>query len=114
MICDDDDGILEMVALVLKTKGYRVVTEIQSKRLCERIRLEKPDLLLLDLWMPALNGEEVLKLLKHNPETKHLPVVVISASRGGADIAKHSGADDFLEKPFDIHRLVTKIREYVY
>src|SRR5438128_3257652 len=95
LICDDDDGILDMVSLILRSKGFNVITEMQSLSIFSRIETEKPDLLLLDLWMPQLSGEEILKTLKSNPETKALPVVVISASRDGAEVAKNSGADDF-------------------
>ncbi len=114
LVCDDDDGILDMLSIILQSKGYSVVTEMHSKGIYERIEKEKPDLLLLDLWMPQLSGEEILKTLKNNPQTKGLPVVVISASRDGADVAKHSGADDFLEKPFDISKLVNKIQSYIH
>ena len=114
LICDDDDGILDMLSMVLNNKGYDVVTEIHSTNIYDTLNEVKPDLLLLDLWMPKLNGEEILKTLKQKADTKMLPVVVMSASRDGAEIAKRSGADDYLEKPFDIMKLVTKIQANVH
>lgn len=114
LVCDDDDGILDMLSLVLNNKGYDVTTEIHSISIYNKIEEIKPDLLLLDLWMPRLNGEEILKTLKKNQHTKALPIVVMSASRDGAEIAKRSGADDYLEKPFDIKNLMIKIQAYVH
>ena len=113
LVCDDDDGILDMLSMVLNNKGYDVITVIHSVNIYDKLDEVKPDLLLLDLWMPKLNGEEILKTLKEKTDTKMLPVVIMSASRDGAEVAKRFGADDYLEKPFDIKKLVTKIQAHV-
>jgi DNA-binding response OmpR family regulator len=109
IICDDDEGILEMLAIILEDSGYNVVAEQNSLNLYELIEREKPDLLLLDLWMPVLSGDQVLLHLRSQPETKSLPVIVLSASTDGPEIASKAGATDYIAKPFDIDHLLDGI-----
>jgi DNA-binding response OmpR family regulator len=109
MICDDDKAILELIEIVLADSGYRVIAEQNSLNLYDLIAREKPDLLLLDLWMPLLSGDQVLMHLRSNPETKDLPVIVLSASTNGHKVANEAGANDYLAKPFDIDELLYHI-----
>lgn len=113
LICDDDEGILDMLEIVLEGSGYHIVSVQNSLHLYEVIDREHPDLLLLDLWMPVLSGDQVLKSLRKNPKTHELPVIVISASRDGQQIAVDAGANDFMAKPFDLDLLLEKIQHYV-
>jgi CheY-like chemotaxis protein len=113
LICDDDEGILDMLEIVLDGSGYRTIAVQNSLNIYETIAREQPDLLLLDLWMPVLSGDQVLKTLRRNPETNELPVIVISASREGKQIAVAAGADDFMAKPFDLDSLLQRIEHYI-
>jgi len=113
MICDDDEGILDMLEIVLEGSGYHIVPVQNSLLIYDVIEREHPDLLLLDLWMPVLSGDQVLKSLRKNPQTHELPVIVISASRDGQQIAVDAGATDFMAKPFDLDFLLKKIQEYL-
>jgi DNA-binding response OmpR family regulator len=110
LVCDDDEGILDMVTFVLEDSGYNVIPEKNSMNVYSVIQREQPDLLLLDLWMPVLSGDQVLKVLKSNPQTMRLPVIIISASTEGQKIAVEAGASDFLAKPFDIDQLVNRVQ----
>lgn len=110
MVCDDDHGILEMMEFIMEDYGYDVCTEASSMQLLKTMEREKPDLLLLDIWMPMLSGDQVLKNLRADSKFQLLPVIMYSASNEGAAIAEKSGADDYLPKPFDIDILVRKIR----
>jgi DNA-binding response OmpR family regulator len=109
LICDDDEGILDMLAFVLEDSGFDVIPEKNSMNVYSLIEKEQPDLLLLDLWMPVLSGDQVLRVLKSNPQTRGLPVIVVSASTEGQKIARDAGASDFLAKPFDIDQLVNRV-----
>lgn len=109
LVCDDDEGILDMVSFVLEDSGFLVIPESNSLNVYSLIEKEKPDLLLLDLWMPVLSGDQVLKMLRNNPETKDLPVIVISASTEGQKIAQEAGASAFIAKPFDIDQLINRV-----
>jgi CheY-like chemotaxis protein len=109
LVCDDDEGILDMVSFVLEDSGFEVIPESNSLNVYNLIEKEKPDLLLLDLWMPVLSGDQVLKILRSNPKTKYLPVIVISASTEGQKIAQEAGASAFIAKPFDIDQLINRV-----
>lgn len=109
MICDDDEGILDITGLLLESYGYHVLLEPNSMHLLARISEEKPDLLLIDIWMPFLMGDEIVRILKSNEETARLPVIMFSASRESEQIALEVGADDYIAKPFSIEDLNRKI-----
>lgn len=110
MICDDDEGILDLLELVLRDEGYETIPEINSLNVSQIVDREHPDLLLLDLWMPVLSGDQVLRTLRDNPKTRKLPVIIISASNDGKSIAMNAGATDFVSKPFDLDKLVNRVK----
>jgi CheY-like chemotaxis protein len=112
LICDDDQDILEMLVLVLETYGYHAIAENSSPNLFNTIRKEHPGLVIIDLWMPLMTGDEVVKQLRQSPETEKLPVIVISASMDGQETAANAGANHFISKPFDIVNLIDKIEQY--
>jgi DNA-binding response OmpR family regulator len=109
LICDDDEGVIDIASIVLKEKGYDVQVCKDSDSLIEMVTLKRPDLLLLDLWMPGLNGEQITIELKSNKDTKNIPILIVSANKDIEKVAKFSGADDFLPKPFDIEVLENKV-----
>ncbi|WP_316797701.1 response regulator [Pedobacter frigidisoli] len=113
LICDDDEGILDMLELILEDTGYTIIPEKNSLNIKHLIENQSPDLILLDLWMPVLSGDQVLRTLRKNPETMHLPVIVISASREGKQIAAEAGASAFISKPFDFDELIGTIKHYL-
>ncbi|WP_231460173.1 MULTISPECIES: response regulator [unclassified Pedobacter] len=109
IICDDDEGILDMMEMILDDEGYQIIAESNSLNLRSIIERESPDLIILDLWMPMLSGDQLLRMIRDTEAYKHLPVLVISASRDGETIAMDAGASGFLAKPFDIDGLLGKI-----
>lgn len=111
MVCDDDQGILDVIQMLLETENFTVYTEVHSPNLISSIQLHSPDLLLLDLWMPFMAGDELLKTIRHNEEIKDLPVIVLSASVDGSDIAEDAGANAFIAKPFDMNDLISKVKD---
>lgn len=113
LICDDDEGILHMLAFILEDAGFETICEINSLNVYKAIESGQPDLLLLDLWMPVLSGDQVLRTLKLDGKTSILPVMVISASIEGESIAAQAGANDFIAKPFDIAELIGKVEKLI-
>ncbi|MES2448880.1 MAG: response regulator transcription factor [Bacteroidota bacterium] len=113
LVCDDDQGILEMLELILEDEGYQVVIEPKSVNALKRIEQEKPDLILLDIWMPVISGDQILRSLKSDTEKAKIPVLMYSASTDGKVIAKAAGADGYLEKPFDIEVLLANIDDLI-
>ncbi|PWS26329.1 response regulator [Pedobacter yonginense] len=106
LICDDDEGILDMLEMVFEDSPYTVIPEKNSLNIKSIVERESPDLILLDLWMPVLSGDQLLRTLRKNPSTIGLPVIVISASREGRQIAYDAGATGFIAKPFDFSELM--------
>lgn len=110
MVCDDNQGILDILEMLLESEGFDVITEINSTNLIKELKTQTPDLLLLDLWMPVLSGDQILKIIRTTDEYEKLPVIVFSASVDGSTIAENAGANAFVPKPFDMDDLVSKIR----
>jgi CheY-like chemotaxis protein len=113
LICDDDEGILDMLELILEDSGFSIIPVKNSLQIYEEIKKSQPDLIVLDLWMPVLSGDQVLRSLRKAPETTKLPVIVISASREGQRIANEAGASHFIAKPFDMDLLVSTVKRLV-
>lgn len=114
LVCDDDRNIVEMLAFVLEEAGaVDVIGEVDSRLAYRRILTEKPELVILDLQMPVVRGDEIVQQLRANPETNELPVVVISANQDGEQVAKAAGADSYLAKPFDIQEILREVQNYL-
>ena len=112
MIADDDPGILDAVVAMLEFGGYQVSSTPNGATLLD-IKDDFPDLLLLDIWMPGTDGRDVCKQLKAQQSSRKMPIIMISASTELERSAKEAGADDFLEKPFDMDELLQKIDYYL-
>jgi DNA-binding response OmpR family regulator len=112
MIADDDPGILDAVEAMLEFGGYQVSSTPNGATLLE-ITDDFPDLLLLDIWMPGTDGRDVCKQLKAQESSRKMPIIMISASTELERSAKEAGADDFMEKPFDMDELLQKIEYYL-
>lgn len=112
LICEDDEGIVEAIKIVLEEKGFSVYNSLTVQDLMENIQKLNPRLILLDLWMPNLDGEEVAKKLKKDPSTKRLPIVIISASKETKRIARETGVEDYICKPFEIEYLEEVVEKY--
>jgi len=105
MICDDDQDILEVTSLILQEKGYQVKTYTDCNHIFNKVEETKPDIILMDLWIPDLGGANVTMLLKNSEKTKNIPIVIFSANNDIEKVALDAGADGFLKKPFDINAL---------
>jgi DNA-binding response OmpR family regulator len=112
MIADDDPGILDAVEAMLEFGGYQVSSTPNGATLLD-IKDDFPDLLLLDIWMPGTDGRDVCKQLKAQESSRRMPIIMISASTELERSAKEAGADDFMEKPFDMDELLQKIEYYL-
>lgn len=108
MVCDDDSSIVDMVEMVLEFSGLEVCSETDSFKMFNRVVEEKPDLLIIDIWMPGLSGDQIIKRLRNEEATKNLPIIALSASRDGKEISLGAGATEFISKPFDIDALVNR------
>lgn len=112
LVCDDERHIVRLIQVNLERQGYVVVTAFDGKEGLEKIRSEKPGLVVLDVMMPYMDGFEVLKTIRREPETENLPVIMLTAKAQDKDVFEgyHYGADMYLTKPFNPMELVTFVK----
>ncbi len=111
LIVDDEQAIVELMGLYLKS-DYEVINAYNGREALERVKTDKPDIVLLDVMMPDMNGYEVCRILKTSVETQFLPVIMVTALSGKDDRIKgiEVGADEFLGKPVNRLELVTRVK----
>ena len=109
---DDEKHILRLVQINLEKAGYEVVTGSNGREAIEKVRSEKPELVVMDVMMPEMDGFEALKQLKSDPETADIPVIMLTAKAQDADVFHgwQSGADLYLTKPFNPMELLTFVK----
>ena len=109
---DDEKHILRLVQINLEKAGYEVVTGSNGREAVEKVRSEKPELVVMDVMMPEMDGFEALKQLKSDPETADIPVIMLTAKAQDADVFHgwQSGADLYLTKPFNPMELLTFVK----
>jgi len=102
LVVDDEEDILELVRFNLSKEGYRAICAETGERAVQIARSEIPDLIVLDLMLPGIDGLEVTTSLKKNPETQHIPIVMLTAKGEESDVVTglELGADDYVTKPF--------------
>lgn len=112
LIVDDQPDLAGLMADVLGDAGYATRTADNGRDALAAIQSDPPDLLLLDVQMPELDGFEVAAMLKADPSTATIPIIMVSAQegRGARLIGLESGAEDYLSKPVDTAELIAKIR----
>ena len=115
LVCDDDPVILRLLQVNLELEGYDVLLANHGEEAFEVARAERPDLIILDIMMPRMDGYQTVAALKTNESTKHIPVVFLSAKAQASDIerGKEQGADDYLTKPFDPSDLLDVVERLV-
>jgi adenylate cyclase len=110
-VVDDTPQNVKLLEATLEPRGYQVISASSGEEALEKIAAEQPDLVLLDVVMPGMDGYEVCRRLRADPATALLPVVMITASGDEQKLAAiEAGADDFIPKPFDQAELVARIR----
>jgi DNA-binding response OmpR family regulator len=113
LVVEDDAGILEVVKIVLEEEHYHVLTAMDVESALELLRSERPDLVLLDIWLAGESGTEVATYIKQDASLSAVPVILLSANREIEKIAKETGVDNFLPKPFDIEDLVAIVGKHI-
>ena len=112
LVVDDEPDILEFLQIILEEEGYEVVTSDKGEYLEQLHNGGLPHLILVDVLLSGKDGREIVKFLKGQEETKHIPIIMFSAHPSAAETARQAGANDFLAKPFDINVLLAKIEKF--
>ncbi|RDC57350.1 DNA-binding response regulator [Pedobacter chinensis] len=108
LIADDDEGIVDAVTMILEVMGYEVEYTYDGGAVIDAVK-NRPDLILLDIWMSGHDGRDICKQLKNDPQYNEIPILMISASRDIRQSALDAGANDFMEKPFEMDSLLNKV-----
>jgi CheY-like chemotaxis protein len=116
LVIEDDKDIRDTIVYILEEEKYEVVSSGDSKIL-RHLNDHKPDLILMDNWLTEwksdANGQQLSKQLKTNPQTSHIPVIIISAVSNIKEIAEEGLADSYLKKPFDMDQLLVIVKKYI-
>ena len=113
LVIDDETELLKAISICLKASGYEVITAQDGQEGLEKAKASNPDLIILDVLMPKMDGYEVCRLLKFDEQYKSIPVIMLTAKVQDIDKAmgKKVGADDYITKPFETHDLIDKIKK---
>ncbi|MGQ0645100.1 MAG: response regulator transcription factor [Elusimicrobiota bacterium] len=115
LVVDDEKFLVELLAVNLAPEGFAVVAAPDGESGVEKSLSESPDLILMDLRMPRMDGYEACRRIKSDPKTRHIPVLLISAHSQRDDIKKgiEAGAADYIRKPFDVARVIETVKKFL-
>jgi len=112
LIIDDEEDYLNLIKTILEPQGYKVIFSTDGKEGLEKLKAEKPNLIILDINMPEVNGFQLCQQIRNNPESKHIPIIMLTVRRKEDDKVKglELGADDYITKPFHPKELISRLK----
>lgn len=112
LIVDDEKDIVEMLDYNLSREGFKTITCHDGEKALELVDKEHPNLIILDLMLPEIDGLEVCKILKRNNATSHIPIIMLTAKTQETDkiIGLELGADDYITKPFSVKEFLARVK----
>jgi len=115
LVVEDDEEIRGLLSFSLKQQGYRVLTAEEGYQALELARKEKPDLILLDILLPGLDGLEVCRALQTYEELQDVPIIMLTAKAEELDVVLglELGADDYVTKPFSVRELLSRVKAHL-
>jgi two-component system cell cycle response regulator DivK len=115
LVVEDNQDNRELVVKVLKINGYHVIEAVDGQEAIEKTRAENPDLILLDLFIPKIDGYEVTRRLKRDIDLKSIPIIALTAHamKGDMEVALASGCDGYIPKPIDVRELPKQIEHFL-
>lgn len=115
LIVDDEMDLVSVLRMGLEIEGFEVIEAMDGEEGLRRARQDQPDLMVLDLMLPKMDGYKVCRALKFDERFRSLPIIILSARSGDSDrrLALDMGADHFVTKPYEMSELVAKIRHYL-
>ncbi len=115
LVVDDEVDLVETIRFPLEMEGFNVLVSYNGEDALNQARKEKPDLILLDLMLPKLDGYKVCRLLKFDERYKDIPILMLTAKTQEKDklLGKETGANEYITKPFEIDDLMKKVKTYL-
>lgn len=113
LIVDDEENILNMLQRKLSSAGYSVIKATNGKDAISLSKNEHPDLIILDIIMPGLSGDETANIIKNDPATRDIPIIFLTTLITKDEEEKVAGNSYFIAKPFDLDRLLKEIRIHI-
>ncbi len=114
LIVDDESDVVETIKFILELENIECLEADDGEKALYIAKKEKPDLILLDVMLPKLNGWNICHLLKFDERYKHIPILMLTAKTQEKDknLGKETGADEYITKPFDMDELLEKVKSY--
>lgn len=115
LIVDDEPDIVETLKFLLESENFEVLIAHDGEEALKKAKENKPDLMILDVMLPKINGYKVCRLLKFDSKYKHIPILMVTARSQEEDkiIGEETGADEYITKPFDINEIIEKVNYYL-
>jgi len=115
LVVDDEVDLVETVRFSLELEGFDVLVSYNGEDALNQARKESPDLIILDLMLPKLDGYKVCRLLKFDERYKYIPILMLTAKTQEKDkiLGKETGADEYITKPFEMDYLMEKVKAYL-
>jgi len=112
---DDEQDIVETLAFMLKQKGFECVCAYDGEEGLKMAKENKPDLIILDVMMPKMNGYKICRLLKYDAKYKSIPIIMVTARSQDDDktIGEETGANEYITKPFEFTEVIEKIEKWL-
>lgn len=112
LVVDDEKDIVDLLAYNLEKEGYSVIRAYDGERALELVRSHLPDLVVLDLMLPGINGVDVCRRLRNDPRSANVPIIMLTAKNEEIDriLGLEMGADDYITKPFSVRELIARVR----
>ena len=113
LVVEDEESLLKLESILLSSKGYSVTGVMDGRSALEEVRANKPDLVILDIMLPEIDGFEVCRQIKEDPAINHIPVLILTAKKNSQDIARGQqvGCDAYITKPFKSAKVLDMVHE---
>lgn len=113
LLCDDEEDIIALIRIIITSMDIEFVAKNKINNVIPMVNEVKPDLILMDLWIPDIGGKEAVKILKNEKSTADIPILLFSATDKLELICEEVGANNFIRKPFDVKDFKKKIETYL-
>ena len=115
LIADDENDIVETLQFMFESEGFNVLTAFDGEEALQAARTNNPDIILLDVMMPKINGYKVSRLLKFDKKFQDIPIIMLTARSQEEDklIGEETGANEYITKPFDINDVIELVKQYL-